>query len=159
MLDAPRAAGNGLGARDVERRKLSRAPSEDGGMKVQPAVNGPARPAPVARSAGAASRSFLQVIGEGARPPPAPARPPPPDVPPAQPSARGGLRALAVASLEAERGLDAALRAARAGRTFSPAELLALQATAFRYSQAVEILSRGADRIVGAVKQAMGTQV
>jgi hypothetical protein len=51
------------------------------------------------------------------------------------------------------------MRAARAGKTFSPAELLALQTTAFRYSQTVEILSRAADRLVGAVKQTLGTQV
>jgi hypothetical protein len=34
-----------------------------------------------------------------------------------------------------------------------------MQATVFRYSQTVEVLSRATDRLVGAVKQAFGTQV
>ena len=58
-----------------------------------------------------------------------------------------------------ERQVDTLLAAAARGKTFSPAELLALQATVFRYSQAVEIVSRATDKLVGAVKQTMGTQV
>jgi hypothetical protein len=34
-----------------------------------------------------------------------------------------------------------------------------LQASVFRYSQTVEIVSRATDKIVGAVKQTMSTQV
>jgi hypothetical protein len=55
--------------------------------------------------------------------------------------------------------IDALVQAAARGKTFSPAELLALQAAVFRYSQTVEVVSRVADRLVGAVKQTMGTQV
>jgi hypothetical protein len=102
------------------------------------------------------------VLGAGARPPPTAGPAPPGARLPGPAPARegpGALRALAIGSLDAERSLDAAMRAARAGKTFSPAELLALQTTAFRYSQTVEILSRAADRLVGAVKQTLGTQV
>lgn len=45
------------------------------------------------------------------------------------------------------------------GRTFSAGELIALQAMAFRYAQTIEVLSRAVDRMVGGVKQALGTQV
>jgi hypothetical protein len=37
--------------------------------------------------------------------------------------------------------------------------LIALQATVFRYSQTVEVISSAADRVVGAIKQTLGTQV
>jgi len=55
--------------------------------------------------------------------------------------------------------VDTLLAAAATGKTFSPAELLALQATVFRYSQAVEVVSRATDKLIGAVKQTMSTQV
>src|SRR5262245_6286155 len=141
-------------------------------MKLDRIAGAPGRapPAPArgGRPTGANARSFVQVMGEGARPPPSPraaappsaahAARPTPRAGPAPPAPPGGaLRALAAGSLDAERTLDAALRAARTGKTFTPAELLALQATAFRYSQTVEILSRAADRLVGAVKQTLGT--
>ena len=60
-------------------------------------------------------------------------------------------------AVAAERNLDTLLAAAARGKTFSPGELLALQATVFRYSQAVEVVSRATDKLVGAVKQTMGT--
>ena len=62
-------------------------------------------------------------------------------------------------TLGAERRIDTLLAAAATGKTFSPGELLALQASVFRYSQTVEIVSRATDKIVGAVKQTMSTQV
>lgn len=67
--------------------------------------------------------------------------------------------ALVQSAAGAERATDAALAAAARGKTFSPAELLALQTTVFRYSQTVEIVSRATDRLVGAVKQALSTNV
>jgi hypothetical protein len=69
------------------------------------------------------------------------------------------LRAVARGALDVERELDAALAAAARGATFSARELLGLQARVFRYSQTVEILSRGADRVVSAIRQALSTQV
>jgi len=58
-----------------------------------------------------------------------------------------------------EARVDALLDAAARGKTFTPGELIALQATVFRYSQTVEVLSRATDKLVGAVKQTLGTQV
>jgi hypothetical protein len=95
-------------------------------------------------------RSFPDVLERGPRAPPKaidlvrPERP---------------VRALVEGALDAERELDAVVAAARAGRTFSAAELLALQTKVFRYTQAVEVISRATDRVVGALKQALATQV
>ena len=69
------------------------------------------------------------------------------------------LRAMLARTVGAEKQVDALLEAAARGKTFSPAQLLAMQATVARYSQTVEVVSRVADRLVGAVKQTMGTQV
>jgi hypothetical protein len=69
------------------------------------------------------------------------------------------VRGVLERAVAAERNLDALLAAAARGKTFSPGELLALQATVFRHAQTIEIVSRVADRLVGAVKQVMGTQV
>lgn len=69
------------------------------------------------------------------------------------------VRALLERTLGAEHRVDTLLAAAARGKTFSPGELLALQASVFRYSQTVEIVSRATDKIVGAVKQTMSTQV
>jgi hypothetical protein len=119
-------------------------------------------------------RAFVEILREGAAPPrgfvpsptpraavapaprPAPASAPAPAAP--SPLARGVSRALAGASA-GEARLDALLEAAARGKTFKPAELLAMQVTVFRYSQTVEVLSRATDRLVGAVKQTLGTQV
>jgi hypothetical protein len=55
--------------------------------------------------------------------------------------------------------LDHALAQARAGRTFSPQELLALQADAYRYQQTVELASKVAEAGAQTVRQAVNTQV
>ena len=137
----------------------------------------PVGPAPptmsTGRPAGAAPpRPFTTVLGEqaGTRPvaardavpvsapqksPGAPNRPQP-GTSPAPPSP---VRALLEQTLDAEQRVNTLLAAAARGKTFSPAELLALQASVFRASQAVEVVSRAADKLVGAVKQTVGTQV
>lgn len=127
-------------------------------MRVGPSSPATAPPAvdPADRFEGKA-RTFKTVLAgksaSGHRAPATPPQPPPPV--PASTAVRGVLeRAVA-----AERNLDTLLASAARGKTFSPGELLALQATVFRYSQTVEIVSRVADRLVGAVKQVMGTQV
>jgi hypothetical protein len=74
-------------------------------------------------------------------------------------TAGAGLRALVTRTLRAEDRIDRLIAAAATGKTFSAGQLLALQATAFRYSQTVEVLSRAADRLVGSIKQTLGTQV
>jgi hypothetical protein len=69
------------------------------------------------------------------------------------------LRAMLERAVGGEKQIDALLDAAARGKTFKPGELLAMQASVARYSQTVEVVSRVADRLVGAVKQTMGTQV
>jgi hypothetical protein len=71
----------------------------------------------------------------------------------------GPIRTMLERAVGSERQIDAILDAAARGKTFKPGELLALQATVARYSQTVEVVSRVADRLVGAIKQTMGTQV
>jgi hypothetical protein len=80
-----------------------------------------------------------------------------PALPPAP--APSPVRALLERAVGAETRVDALLNAAATGKTFSPGELLALQGAVFRYSQTVEVVSRVADRLVGTIKQTMGTQV
>jgi hypothetical protein len=115
-----------------------------------------------------AGRTFTAVLGDRAlivSAPPAPtgprwapaARRAPPATVVSAPS--GPVRSLVQGTLDGERRVDTLLAAAARGKTFSPSELLALQATVFRYSQAVEVVSRASDKLVGAVKQALGTQV
>jgi hypothetical protein len=68
------------------------------------------------------------------------------------------VRAMLERAVGGEKKLDALIDAAAHGKTFTPGELLALQANVSRYSQTVEVVSRVADRLVGAVKQTMATQ-
>jgi hypothetical protein len=141
-------------------------------MRVPPGTSAGVTAPPVSSNKSAAPkrpRTFTSVLGErvgiGAAPPPPVQRAGPPIIrahatraasatPPPSP-----VRSLLERTLSAERGVDTLLAAAARGKTFSPAELIALQATVFRYSQAVEVVSRATDKLVGAVKQTMGTQV
>ena len=118
-------------------------------------------------------RPFTAILGEQVQRPPAPdlaqPKPPAPRVdrrprldsprPPAPAAPSAPVRALLERTLSSETRVDTLLAAAARGKTFSPGELLALQASVFRYSQAVEVVSRATDKLVGAVKQTMGTQV
>jgi hypothetical protein len=141
-------------------------------MRVRSGVPSiPAPPIPTGRPAEPRrTRAFATILGEGdaaaraaAPAPPATAVPstaaPPTAAPPTAPAAASPVRAFLERTLTAEQRVDALLAAAARGKTFSPAELLALQATAFRYSQTVEIVSRATDKLIGAVKQTMSTQV
>jgi hypothetical protein len=78
---------------------------------------------------------------------------------PAPCSPAGPVRAMLERAMGSEKQIDALLDAAARCKTFKPGELLAMQATVARYSQTVEVVSRVADRLVGALKQTMGTQV
>lgn len=83
-------------------------------------------------------------------------RPPSPAAPPARP----GPAAAALASIErAQARLDDVLAAARAGRTFTSAELLALQAEAYRCAQVVDLGAKLAEQGAQSVKQALNAQV
>jgi hypothetical protein len=81
--------------------------------------------------------------------------PAPPGVPaPANP---------AFAALErverAQARLDAVLAAARNGRTFTAAELIGLQAEAYRCAQTVDLASKLAEQGAQSVKHAINTQL
>jgi len=107
-------------------------------------------------------QTFLQVLEESAPRLPAGPRGPGQVTPPQQAggnAAAGPLRTLLARTFRTEDQLDRVIAAGTAGKTFSAGQLLALQATAFRYSQTVEVLSRTADRLVGGIKQTLGTQV
>ena len=44
-------------------------------------------------------------------------------------------------------------------RTSAPSELLGLQMEVFRYSQTVDVIGKTAEKVVGGIKQTLGTQV
>lgn len=69
------------------------------------------------------------------------------------------LRGIIDGTVKSESRIDKALAAAAKGKSFSPNELLILQAEVMRYSQTVDVLSRTADRVVGCLKQTLNTPV
>lgn len=70
-------------------------------------------------------------------------------------AATDGLRAIE----RAQERLDALLAAARSGRTFTAAELIALQSQAYRCAQVVDLSARLVEQGAQAVKQALQAQV
>jgi hypothetical protein len=126
-------------------------------------VPNPSGAAPIAETGSKVlGRSFIQVLSEGRRPPSAPARidmPPRADLDAGKARSAVTLRGFAEHALRAEKTVDALIEAASRGKTFTASELIALQAVVFRYSQTVEVLSRAADRLIGSIKQTLGTQV
>ncbi|MCI0572151.1 MAG: ATP-dependent helicase HrpB [Myxococcaceae bacterium] len=59
----------------------------------------------------------------------------------------------------AQRRMDHVLRLAQSGKTFSPAELLALQAHVYRASQELDLAGKVVEKATGGVKQVLQTQV
>ncbi len=59
----------------------------------------------------------------------------------------------------AQARLDGVLAAARAGRTFTAAELIGLQAEAYRCAQTVDLASKLVEQGAQAVKQTLNTQL
>jgi hypothetical protein len=134
-------------------------------MRIDPAPAplDPPAPALVAPPRRPGSSPFSVVMGEGAASPGRPKPRPTPVDPPAvsmtvSPSSHPVLGLLARAA-DSERAIDGVFQAAARGRTFTPGQLLAVQAAVARYAQTVEVVSRGADRVMGAIKQTIGTQV
>ena len=73
----------------------------------------------------------------------------------AAPTLPGALR-----DIEAMRArLDGMLAQARRGRTFSPQELLCLQADSHRFAQTVELAARAVEHGVQGLRQALNAQV
>jgi len=60
---------------------------------------------------------------------------------------------------EAQKRLDHVLELAESGRTFSPNELLALQAHVYRASQELDLAGKVVEKATGGVKQVLQTQV
>jgi hypothetical protein len=126
-----------------------------------PSIHPSPSPSPAAAKQ-SPQRSFIEVLQEQQRSQEQRPSQPPPTAPPvtAKPvEASNPAKQLMQNALDADRKVDALLRAVASGKTFSPAELLAVQAQVFRYSQTIEVISRGADKLVGGVKQALSTQV
>ena len=69
------------------------------------------------------------------------------------------FRDLANKTMKAEDKIDAMIEAARKGKTFSANDLLVMQVEVFRYSQTVEVVSKTTEKVVGGIKQTLGTQV
>ena len=55
--------------------------------------------------------------------------------------------------------MDHILELAESGRTFSPTELLALQAHVYRASQELDLAGKVVEKATGGVKQVLQTQV
>jgi len=110
-----------------------------------------AAPAPVRPPAGVLRRMFE----------PAPAQPPTPGQVTGGPahSPSPGLPA-ALRDIEAVRTrIDGMLAQARRGRSFSPQELLCLQADSHRFAQTVEFTARAVEHGVQGLRQALNAQV
>src|SRR5512138_1524468 len=60
---------------------------------------------------------------------------------------------------QAQARLEGVLAAARSGRSFTAQELIGLQASAYRFSQAVELSAKLVEQGAQAVKQALHAQV
>ena len=60
---------------------------------------------------------------------------------------------------EAQKRLDHILQLAESGRSFSPNELLALQAHVYRASQELDLAGKVVEKATGGVKQVLQTQV
>ena len=136
---------------------------------------GPARSAlgaPAGQGARLPARSFGEVLGEvaGRRPaeavPPSPASPAGPARGPALAEGptdghgtSSSVRRLLASLVEGERRMDQVVRSALSGRDFTVPELIAIQATVLRHAQEVEAVSRVLDRLTGAVKTTLQTQV
>jgi hypothetical protein len=111
-------------------------------------VAAPALTLPVATPEG--TRSFGAVLDARRGPAAQVASPAPPE---------NAFRTSLAGLEQARQRLDSVLEAARSGRTFTPGELLGLQAQAYRYAQTVELAAKVVESGAQSVKQAMNTQV
>lgn len=83
---------------------------------------------------------------------------PPPGVSAHPPETKPLARAVEQVKAAQER-LDHVLQLAQAGRTFTPAELLALQAQVYGASQQLDLAGKVVEKAVSGVKQILQTQV
>jgi len=120
---------------------------------IQP--TGAARAVPGVPAPGAArqgrSGAFAAALGAAARGPDG-------SRPAERPALAEALHDAARSLHQGQRMIDSVIRAARAGRVFSPEELLAVQAGVYRYSQELEIASKLVDKATAAVRQTLQSQ-
>jgi hypothetical protein len=118
----------------------------------------PSVPADRAEPTPSGSRFRVAPVEARAEAPPAAALPAGP-LSAATPAAESGAARVLTRLLEDERAVDRGLARALRGGAMSPQELLALQVNVIRYSQELEVASRIVDKVTGAVKQTLQTQV
>jgi hypothetical protein len=125
-----------------------------------PNAGGPANLPPVPR----AVEGFAQVLGKpsAVKPPPcmpsAPVQGQAPFTP--APTVVGKDMARAADSvLQAQKRLDSILSLALSGRTFTPAELLGLQARVYRASQELDLAGKVVEKASAGVKHILQTQL
>jgi hypothetical protein len=68
------------------------------------------------------------------------------------------VRDAALRIARGERRIDQVLRQVSHGRTLSNEELIALQATVYRYTQEIELAAKLVDKLTGAVRQTLTSQ-
>lgn len=73
--------------------------------------------------------------------------------------AKQNVQAVAEGVAAAQRRLDHVLQLAQSGRSFSPAELIALQGQVYRASQELDLAGKVIEKATGGVKQILQTQV
>ncbi|MGA8892368.1 MAG: hypothetical protein WB493_12415 [Anaeromyxobacteraceae bacterium] len=115
------------------------------------ALAGPPPVAPAAARPVAPRPSVLVGLPPGRTPGAVPAR----AEAPRQGAVPGALRDIETARAR----IDLLLEQARRGRTFSPQELLCLQADSHRFAQAVELAARTVEHGVQGLRQALQSQV
>ncbi|AEI69029.1 hypothetical protein [Corallococcus macrosporus] len=129
-----------------------KGPAKGAGVPV--ATEGPPKSAPTA-----APRGVSRAEGVG------PAAPGRADVKPGAPvdsvqAARAQQAAQVLDRVgQAQKRLDHILHLAQSGRSFTPAELLALQAHVYRASQELDLAGKVVEKATGGVKQVLQTQV
>ena len=70
-----------------------------------------------------------------------------------------GLEKLFGGVMEGQGKLDKIIKLATSGKSFSPTELLAVQAGVYKFSQELELTSKVVEKATSGVKQTLQTQV
>jgi hypothetical protein len=71
----------------------------------------------------------------------------------------GGLKAVLQQVVEGQNKLDQIIKMATSGKTYGNQELLAIQASVYKFSQELELTSKVVEKATSGVKQTMQTQV
>ncbi|MDE0882625.1 MAG: ATP-dependent helicase HrpB [Myxococcota bacterium] len=74
-------------------------------------------------------------------------------------AADGGLEKLFGGVMDGQGKLDKIIKLATSGRSFSPTELIAVQAGVYKFSQELELTSKVVEKATSGIKQTLQTQV